>query len=473
MGTLLQDGIDAAKSGRMEEALQLLRRSAEENPQNADVWVWLSAIIDDEEKQTEFLQKALEIDPENKPAQRGMAFLKRKKFIAPKPGETLSDHTRPIGVFKTGTEKSAVQAPVGTLTPMAEPQTKTPSDENLADYDPDTENTIPPDSTNQLELAEQNLEPEESTKAEPDLILASEEIENQVEDTEIEESLKEAAENLAQDQTESTTTNEELSEEALGDQATQVSPVIAALTTPGEAVAKEEIKLELDQDTQVTVDEESSDETEPELDQEMQVTADGEASDEIEPELDQETQVTADDENPEEVAPVAEELPTEHPIITEAKRLKWQLLLFGLVLAVFIIIGILVGSTLKNLISPQKQSISMNIEPIAKQNGVFLLEGQEFRRLNILKAFPQEDAGLVITDLEAPQIILKDQMVTDSSKLKLLDSAQAMVASNTKMLESKIPVLEPDTALTSGRYCISYVLGNDESQAVFWCFLKN
>ncbi len=423
MGTLLQDGIDAAKSGRMEEALKLLRRSAEENPQNADVWVWLSAIIDDEEKQTEFLQKALEIDPENKPAQRGMAFLKRKKFIAPKPGETLSDHTRPIGVFKTGAEKPGTQQPVGSLAQVPEPQAEPLSPEAAADYDSDTENTIPPDQVDLggVEEAVEGVGADEIQSSE--LGAVTEEVSETDESAELELDVEDSL----------TSNVLEMPE----DQATQVSPVIAAADLSGKEVAEGEIEPELDLETQVAPEE----------------------SPEIE-------EPAAAEEKP-------EEHPEEHPLITEAKRLKWQLLLYGLILAAFIVIGILVGSTLKNLIAPQKQNLSMNIEPIAKQNGVFLLDGQEFRRINILKEFPKEDAGLILTDLMTPQIIFKDQMVTDSSKLKLMDANQSLITSQIKMLEEKIPILEPEGTLDPGRYCISYVLGSTESQAVYWCFVIN
>jgi len=101
MASSLERGIEAAKSGLMEEALTHLKDAIVEEPENANVWVWLSAIIEDEEKQTIFLKKALEIDPGNRPAQRGLAFIERKKYIPPKPGEKLSDYTHPIGVFKS------------------------------------------------------------------------------------------------------------------------------------------------------------------------------------------------------------------------------------------------------------------------------------------------------------------------------------------------------------------------------------
>ena len=54
----------------MEEALAHLKDVIVEELENANVWVWLSAIIEDEEKQTIFLKKALEIDPGKRPAQR-------------------------------------------------------------------------------------------------------------------------------------------------------------------------------------------------------------------------------------------------------------------------------------------------------------------------------------------------------------------------------------------------------------------
>ena len=75
----LQQGINAAKAGRMQEALGFLKDAIIEEPQNADVWVWVAAIIDDLDKQEIFLEKALEIDPHNIPAQRGLAYLQKRK----------------------------------------------------------------------------------------------------------------------------------------------------------------------------------------------------------------------------------------------------------------------------------------------------------------------------------------------------------------------------------------------------------
>lgn len=113
MTSSLQNGISAAKNGRMQEALNFLKDAIIEEPQNADVWVWLAAIIDDLDKQEIFLKKALEIDPNNIPAQRGMAYLKkRKEDEASVRGEHLSDHTSPISPFPaSGREKQRSASP--------------------------------------------------------------------------------------------------------------------------------------------------------------------------------------------------------------------------------------------------------------------------------------------------------------------------------------------------------------------------
>jgi len=63
MTSSLQQGIDAAKSGMMEQALVHLKDAIVEEPENANVWVWLSAIIEDEEKQVIFLKKRLKLTP--------------------------------------------------------------------------------------------------------------------------------------------------------------------------------------------------------------------------------------------------------------------------------------------------------------------------------------------------------------------------------------------------------------------------
>lgn len=100
MASSLQQGINAAKAGQMGQALTFLKDAIIEEPRNADVWVWIAAIIDDLDKQEVFLEKALQIDPDNVPAQRGLAYLqKRKRYEASVQDDHLSDHTSPISPF--------------------------------------------------------------------------------------------------------------------------------------------------------------------------------------------------------------------------------------------------------------------------------------------------------------------------------------------------------------------------------------
>lgn len=100
MPSSLQEGISAAKAGKMQAALDHLKNAIIEEPQNADVWVWIAAIIDDDTKQEVFLKNALEIDPNNIPAQRGLAYLQKRREQPNRfENSHLTDHTQPISPF--------------------------------------------------------------------------------------------------------------------------------------------------------------------------------------------------------------------------------------------------------------------------------------------------------------------------------------------------------------------------------------
>ena len=117
MPTSLQQGINAAKAGQTQQALEHLKNAMIEEPQNADVWVWIAAIIDDVDKQEIFLKKAIEIDPQNIPAQRGLNYIKkRKQHGGQVMGETLLDHTRPISPFPKHDQNRKQPAENGSVT---------------------------------------------------------------------------------------------------------------------------------------------------------------------------------------------------------------------------------------------------------------------------------------------------------------------------------------------------------------------
>lgn len=75
---LIQDGINAVKSGDRSLAKDLLEQAALINSDDARVWVWLSATTDDMQDRRAYLEKALELDPSNTIARRGLSMVTEK-----------------------------------------------------------------------------------------------------------------------------------------------------------------------------------------------------------------------------------------------------------------------------------------------------------------------------------------------------------------------------------------------------------
>ena len=298
MATSLELGIEAAKSGQMEEALAHLKDAIVEEPENANVWVWLSAIIEDEEKQTIFLKKALEIDPGNRPAQRGLAFIERKKYIPPKPGEKLSDYTHPIGVFKTPAQAASHIA---------------------------SENPIPG------------------------------------------------------------------------------------------------VQAELPQPT------------------------------------------------PQTGAPAKQEAPT--PLLS--KRKPWlDILLYGLTLMVFIIIGILIGSTLLKIDIPFLKKQETVLEALPPANGVFLMEEEGYTEMIMNQAVPEDMAGIPLTANKAPSIVVYSPLV-NINKLSLHNEKDENVPYTSTPAEKDSYLITFSTNLTPGRYCFIYSLNESKGENLYWCLIVN
>lgn len=296
MATSLELGIESAKSGLMEEALTHLKDAIVEEPENADVWVWLSAIIEDEEKQTIFLKKALEIDPGNRPAQRGLAFIERKKYIPPKPGEKLSDYTHPIGVFKSPSEAAA----------------------HIANKNP-----IP-----------------------------------------------------------------------------QVQSQIAQPVLQSGASANQNI----------------------------------------------------------------------NPTVL-SKRKPWlDILLYGFTLMVFIIIGILIGSTLLEIDIPFLKKQETILEVLPASNGVFLLEEAGYTEMTMNQAIPEDLAGIPLTVNKTPSIVVYSPLV-NINKLLLLDEREENVPFTSTPAEKDSYLITVPTSLTPGRYCLAYSLNETKGENLYWCLI--
>ena len=314
MASSLSQGIEAAKSGQMEQALAHLKDAIVEEPENADVWVWLAAIIEDEDKQTIFLKKALEIDPNNKPAQRGLAFIERKKYIPPKPGEKLSDYTKPIGVFKVEPAKFSVES---TPQPSAE---SAPADEVAEPAQPTEEPVSTP--------------------------------------------ITEATSN--------------------GESAT-------ALTTP--------------------------------------------------------------------------------PLRTPAasSRKAWvDILIYGVILMAFVVIGILIGTTLLNVDIPFLTKPTPVLSVLPPSEGVFLLENGQYTEMKLSLNAPQTDDGIPPTAQTQPQVVINNQVIR-LERLQFVDEEGNPVAFTTVPAENSTAILSPQEALEPGRYCLVFNLNADHGEALYWC----
>ncbi|HMD89466.1 MAG TPA: PDZ domain-containing protein [Anaerolineaceae bacterium] len=75
MSPALEKGIAAAKAGNKREALKYLREALLLDAQNANAWLWMSAMVDDPEKKRHCLKMVLELEPDNKVARNGLNVL--------------------------------------------------------------------------------------------------------------------------------------------------------------------------------------------------------------------------------------------------------------------------------------------------------------------------------------------------------------------------------------------------------------
>lgn len=298
MTTSLQKGIEAARTGLMQDALAHLKEAVLEEPDNANVWVWLSAVIDDEDRQTLFLRKALEIDPYNLPAQRGIAFLESKKTKPPKPGETLADHTRPIGLFR-------------------------------------------PSPVEYVEEKQSTPQPQPSTPS----------------------------------------------------QKSQVSQT------------KQPKPKQLKQT----------------------------------------------------------------PVKAEKEHVWVDILLYTVILGVFIVIGILVGSTFFNIELPFLSTPTPMLASVPPQEGVYLLVGGSYEEMKTSLGLPESKEGIPQTTQGQPSVVINSSLINIDT-LKVQFQNDVLIPFQVNQIQPSLYLLEPYKTLTPGRYCLIHMLNPQKEEALFWCF---
>ena len=73
--TMLQSAIEAIRTGDRARARDLLTRLLKADQKNASVWVWLSVTVDTPKERLYCLQTAIQLDPQNAAAKRGLIML--------------------------------------------------------------------------------------------------------------------------------------------------------------------------------------------------------------------------------------------------------------------------------------------------------------------------------------------------------------------------------------------------------------
>ena len=72
---VLQEAVEALRRGERARARDLLTRLLKTEQNNAMCWVWLSAAVDTQKERLYCLQTALQLDPQNASAKRGLTLL--------------------------------------------------------------------------------------------------------------------------------------------------------------------------------------------------------------------------------------------------------------------------------------------------------------------------------------------------------------------------------------------------------------
>lgn len=84
---LTQEALSAIKDGNRARARDLLTRLLKLEPENAEHWVWMSAVVDTPKERIYCLKEALKLDPQNASARRGLTVL---GVLPPDPSMSLA-----------------------------------------------------------------------------------------------------------------------------------------------------------------------------------------------------------------------------------------------------------------------------------------------------------------------------------------------------------------------------------------------
>jgi len=100
--TSLQQGIEAAQRGDHERAYQLIRQAILEDSQDAPAWYYMSFLLDDVERQREYLEWALKLEPNYAEAREALDQLRIRQVLASARSIVAPEHrlaSRKIGDY--------------------------------------------------------------------------------------------------------------------------------------------------------------------------------------------------------------------------------------------------------------------------------------------------------------------------------------------------------------------------------------
>jgi tetratricopeptide (TPR) repeat protein len=89
---ILQEAINAIHDGDRTRARDLLARLLKNNPGNADYWIWMSSVVDSEKERIYCLREALQADPKNEAARRGLVLFGAMPVLDDTPGRPSIPH---------------------------------------------------------------------------------------------------------------------------------------------------------------------------------------------------------------------------------------------------------------------------------------------------------------------------------------------------------------------------------------------
>jgi tetratricopeptide (TPR) repeat protein len=160
----LREGIAAAKAGQRERARDLLIRVVEEDEGNLAAWLWLSGVMDGLDDKEVCLENALELDPANEAARKGLDWVRRKKEAGLPPRRPASPAAAVLGGDFGRRRVTAEPAlPASTAGPAPVPRANTAAAailrEDFARRQPPPEPELPPPVPPPDEFADEYLCP--------------------------------------------------------------------------------------------------------------------------------------------------------------------------------------------------------------------------------------------------------------------------------------------------------------------------